>query len=375
MTNQLRWDPSVFINGKNKTSSFWKSHFNSSKQKVLFVMGKGFDVRMNIALQNLLEVCPDINLECWLINFDEGSRYKQYVDENFHHLTVILNGRAIEIKNIALWSGKSKGKRKRVGDRQAALILNSYQQIESFTEIIVDISALPRGVYFSLIGKFLSFIDNFAQDKVPNLFVTVSENADIDKQIHESGIHEDIGYLHGFGGGIELASEAEEPIVWFPILGEDKQGHLDKAYSHIRPNEICPVLPFPSKNPRRSDDLIRMYHYFLFDTLNIESQNLMYVPEQNPFEAYIKLTKAIKNYYGSLKVLNGCKAVISTFSSKLLSIGTLLTAYELKDKIGVGVLNVDSQDYDIESFEDLKNLKAGSELFIIWLTGEPYNET
>lgn len=380
--NDLRWDPSVFINGKTRTSEFWEEHFKNSSRKLLYVMGKGFDVRMNIALKNLLEKCPNINIECWLIEFEEGSgstslKYKTFVDENYAELELLLKGKIVHKKKISLWSAKTKGKRKRVGDRQASQLLSDFNQIDTFTDIIVDISALPRGVYFSLVGKFLTFIDNFAKEKTPNFFVVVSENAEIDVKIQETGIDEDVGYLHGFGGTLELTSESEKPVIWFPILGEDKQGHLDKAYSHIRPDEICPVLPFPSKNPRRSDELLKTYYSFLFDTLNIEPQNLMYVPEQNPFEAYVKLIKAIKNYYSSLKLLNGCKAVISTFSSKLLSIGTLLTAYELKnsiDKIGVGVLNVDSQGYQIDSFEELKTLKDESELYIIWLTGEPYNE-
>jgi hypothetical protein len=376
--NGLRWDPSVLIRG-GKTPEFWNSHFNSTTRSVLFILGKGFDVRMNIGIQELIQSCPIIKLECWLIEFDEGAgsnstKYLKYVQENEKELTTCLAGRQITIKKISLWNSKVKGKRKRIGDRQAAQILESYEQVKSFTDIIIDISALPRGIYFSLIGKFLAFIDIYARDKKPNLFVVVSENAQIDSKIKEKGIDEDVGYLHGFGGTLELTSESEEPVIWFPILGEDKAEHLDKAYTHIRPNEICPVLPFPSKNPRRSDALIKEYYQWLFDRLNIESQNIMYVPEQNPFEAYIRLTKAIRNYNISLQALDGCKAVISTFSSKLLSIGSLLTAYELMDEIGVGILNVDSQGYDIDSFDDLKSLKNNSELFVTWLIGEAYED-
>jgi hypothetical protein len=374
--NGLRWDSSVIIKG-DKTPEFWNSHFNSTQRNLLFILGKGFDVRMNIAIQELIKKCPTIKLECWLIEYDEGigsnsTRYLKHVQENVKELSDCLIGKQIVTKKISLWNSKVRGRRKRIGDRQAAQILKSYEQIEQFTDIIIDISALPRGVYFSLVGKFLTFIDNYAKDKKPNFFVVVSENADIDCKIKEKGIDEDVGYLHGFGGTLELTSESEEPIIWFPILGEDKAEHLDKAYTQILPNEICPVLPFPSKNPRRSDALIKDYYQLLFDRLNIESQNIMYVPEQNPFEAYIRLTKAIRNYNSSLKALNGCKAVISTFSSKLLSIGSLLTAYELINEIGVGILNVDSQGYDIDSFDDLKSIKDNSELFVIWLTGEAY---
>lgn len=377
--NNLRWNPSVLLRGDGAVS-FWADHFKDGQRKALFILGKGFDPRMNIAINRLIECCPNLSIETWLIEFNEGiasssNKYEPYVKENLAELEKQLSGKVKHSKHINVWDSKSKIKRKRIGDRQAAQILLSFDQISIFTDIIIDISALPRGIYFSLVGKFLTFIDNYATRSVPNFFVIVSENAKIDMIIKEKEIDEDVGYLHGFGGNLELASEADEPVIWFPILGEDKAEHLEKAYSFIRPNEICPVLPFPSKNPRRSDSLIIDYHQLLFGKLSIEPQNLMYVPEQNPFEAYIRLTNAIRNYNISLKELNGCKAVISTFSSKLLSIGSLLCAYELMNEIGVGILNVDAQDYTIESIDELKNLKQESELFVIWLTGEPYNET
>ena len=376
--NTLRWDPYVFANDK-KVLELWANHFSGPDHKVLFILGKGFDVRMNIGIQGLMETCPSINLDCWLVQFDEGitsssHKYERYANENFEQLKVILSGHPIDIKTISLWSAKDKGKRSRVGDRQAAAILERFDQIENYSDIIIDISALPRGVYFSLIGKFLKTIDFYAKEKPINLMITVAENALMDSKIQEKEVDDDIGYLQGFGGNLELTSELDEPTIWFPILGEDKIKHLGKAFSHIMPDEICPILPFPSKDPRRSDSLIIDYHKWLFDELNIQSQNLMYVPEQNPFDAYVRLTKAIRNFYNSLSSLNGCKVVVSTFSSKLLSIGTLLTAYELMEDIGVGVLNVDSQGYEIDNFEELKKLREDSELFVIWLTGEPYDE-
>jgi hypothetical protein len=376
--NTLRWDPYVFVNDQ-KVLELWTNHFFNSNRKVLFILGKGFDVRMNIGIKGLMENCPKIDLDCWLIQFDEGSsssshKYAKYAEENFKQLELILEGHSMEIKTISLWSAKGKGKRSRIGDRQAAAILEEFEQIANYTDIIIDISALPRGVYFSLIGKFLKTIDFYCLERPINLMISVAENAAIDSKIMEREVDDDIGYLQGFGGNLELTSEMDEPTIWFPILGEDKIKHLGKAFSHIMPDEICPILPFPSKDPRRSDSLIIDYHKWLFDELNIQPQNLMYVPEQNPFDAYVRMTKAIRNFHNSLSSLNGCKVVISTFSSKVLSIATLLTAYELMEDIGVGVLNVDSQGYEIDDFEELKNLRENSELFVIWLTGEPYDE-
>lgn len=380
--NTNRWNPYVFFDDV-KTKAFWTKHFSSSGRKLLFILGRGFDVRMNITIGNLLKVCPDINIECHLIQFNEGKnsashKLKPLVDENMKELSRLLPADRIKIKNISLWEGSGR-KRKRVGDRKAAEIIdNNIDGIKDFTDIIVDISALPRGIYFSLIGKILTLIDTYKENFNPNFFISVAENPKIDELTKENEVDDELNYLMGFIGEQELTSQFEKPSIWFPILGEDKKEHLINAFKHIfRTNttlyEICPVLPFPSKDPRRSDSLMMDYHQLLFEEFGVESQNIMYVPEQNPFEAYIRLNAAIRNYNDSLEPLTGCKAVLSTFSSKLLSIGTLLSAYELKGEIGVAVLNVDSGGYEIDYVDDIKLLKNESKVFLTWLTGEPYS--
>lgn len=378
-----KWNPYVQLRGE-ETLSFFKTHFNNSNKKLLFILGKGFDVRMNIVIAKLLESCPAINIQCLLIEFNEGDSshshtYKPLVDENLTELTTLIGSSKIIRKSISLFNRDTKNK-KRIGDRQAATIIKDFSELSAFTDVILDISALPRGVYSSLIGKILSILDGEENKTMPiNFFTSVAENAEIDMKVQGYGSDNDLNYLFGFGGGIELSAENEKPIIWFPILGENKVEHFNKAFTYIissqnRPYEICPILPFPAKNLRRVDSLIIEYHKVLFDKLLIESKNIMYVPEQNPFEAYLSLNNTIKNYNTSLGPLNGCKAVISNFSSKLLSIGTILTAHELQQEIGVGILNVDSEGYKINNIEEIKNLKSQSELFLSWLSGDPYND-
>ena len=73
------------------------------------------------------------------------------------------------------------------------------------------------------------------------------------------------------------------------------------------------------------DALLIEYHQLLFDeATKYEGQNIIYVPEQNPFEVYRTLSQTITDYNETLAVVKGCDIVISTFSSKLLSIGALL---------------------------------------------------
>ncbi|MCQ4140139.1 hypothetical protein [Chryseobacterium sp. EO14] len=376
-----RWNPYVLLHN-DTVKGLWTDHFSKDGTKALFIMGKGFDGRMNLCIESLLEKCPNLDLKTMLINFDEGKssnshEYADLVEDNLLELQELLKTKQLEHKSIKLWSRKGK-KMRRIGDREAANIFEDFDSIKDYTNILVDISALPRGIYFSLIGKLLKLIDTYCTDFSINLFVCVAENASIDNLIQENSIDEDLDYLYGFGGEISLEANSDKPLIWFPILGETKASHIRKAFEKVteskdRLYEICPTLPFPSKNPRRSDTILNEYHELLFDELSTEPQNIMYVHERNPFEVYNKLSEAVDNYQDSLEIIKGCKIALSSFSSKLLSIGTLLTAFENNES--VGVLNVDSQGYKIVDKNSLKSLKSESELFVTWLTGLPYNDT
>ena len=378
-----RWDSYVLVSNK-EINSFWKEHFciTQLQRSVLFIIGKGFDIRMNNVFKTLLS-STNIQIRCLLIEYNEGlnspsHKYQSVIDKNINELEdlISLNSNVqYEKLLINIWKTEGRDKR-RIGDRDISDKIYNYN-INDFTDVIVDISSLPRGIYFSMIGTLLTKFDKDIKYKSINLFVAVAENFNIDKRINGEGIDEKIKCIHGFGGGIEKQSN-QKPIVFLPVLGEKKVNDLYRLYTHINPEEICPILPFPSKNPRRSDSLIIDYHKILFDELRIESQNIMYVPEQNPFEMYRILLSTISNYNKSLDVLNGCRSAVTVLSSKLLTVGVLLAAYEINNNhnlnYDVGVYNLDAQGYTIEdeNIEVLKTLNDDSEIFLMWLNGEAY---
>lgn len=379
LKKSFKWDPYVLMRN-DEISSFTKDHFTAqSGRKLLYIMGAGFDLRMNRGIQSLIQTCTNINLDCFLIEYDEGRssssrKYKPMVKNNLEILSKLLPKERIVLKKIELWNAEGN-KKKRVGDQNVANIFNDSELFRDYTDIIVDISAMPRGIYFSLIGKIQTILDSFYPDSDKNFFIITSENASLDSHIKEFKPDSELSYVYGFRGGSELTSEKKQTI-WLPILGEGTAHQIGAAYEKIKPNEICPVLPFPSRDPRRSDALLIEYHKLLFDELNIEGQNIIYVPEQNPFEVYRTLSQTIIDYNETLAVVKGCDIVISTFSSKLLSIGALLCAYEFKtlNGIKVGILNVDSSGYEMDPEGSEKKLVDRSELFLIWLAGEPYKK-
>lgn len=374
--DKLKWDPYVLLRNSEVTS-FTSGHFKETDRKVLYVMGSGFDFRMNSGIRSVKNSSPVIDLDCLLIQYDEGKsssskKYKPFVENNLVELKNIIPDEKIILKNINLWTASGK-KKQRVGDKNASDLFNNAEFLKSYTDIFVDISALPRGIYFSLIGKIQAIIDQNFPSNEKNFFIIISENAELDSHIKEFEPDSELSYVFGFRGGSELTSDKKE-VIWLPILGEGNAGQIEAAHEKIQPDEICPVLPFPSRDPRRSDALLTEYHKLLFDELAVEGQNIIYVPEQNPFEVYRTLAQTVKDYNDTLQSLNGCDIVISTFSSKLLSIGALLCAYEFKvlNNIKVGILNVDSSGYEIDDEAAAQKMGNKSELFLIWLAGDPY---
>ena len=103
----------------------------------------------------------------------------------------------------------------------------------------------------------------------------------------------------------------------------------------------------------------------LFDELHLDAGNFLYASEQNPYEVYRRLRGAVLRYAKVFKILGGCRVAISPLSSKLMSLGALLAAYELKDlDYRVGIAYVEGQGYAMES------TVSKAELFGVWLAGE-----
>ncbi|MFB2891714.1 hypothetical protein ACE1CI_02100 [Aerosakkonemataceae cyanobacterium BLCC-F50] len=376
----MRWENYLMKHGK-EFITFWEELLSERERNLLFVLGLGFDPRMCQGLETILKVGGRGKRTCLLIEFDEGANspskdYADLVQVNFQTLNKLLDGRgSIKRHPLQMWSNNGQ-----LGlGSQAYKVFKNLEDLAEFTDVIVDISAIPKGIYLSIIAKLLALIDFSLKDnyphyvKIPNLHVLVSENISLDRRIQQQGLDEKATYLHGFSGDIGREGTPNVTKIWFPVLGEGKITQLRRIHDYLdRPSEICPVIPSPSINPRRGDTLLlQEYRSLLFDELKVEPRNIIYASEQNPFEAYRQLYRTIFQYSTALEVLGGCNAFISPLSSKLLSIGSLLAAYEIKQDFPVGIIHVESRGYQMLSPEEKDN---ESELFTLWLAGECYEE-
>jgi len=369
-----RWSDYV-LESDGRLEDMLAQHFKDEERSVCFILGRGFDPRMPLGLDLVLKTIDGARTHIIVVEFGEGTsspshQYDRLVNENIQKYTELQNEMMAESRRVEMWAPDGR----RVSSRSAARAFRGKGEFSKYTDVIVDVSSLPRSIFYPLLAKLLYLVDQEKGRPRPlNLFVLVAENPALDRQIIDEGIDEDADYVHPFGTGAERLSVAERPKFWIPVLGESQSIQLQKLYDLILPDEICPVLPSPSLHPRRADELIAEYQQLLFDRLRVEPQNIIYASERNPFEVYGQVRQAVCHYQESLTALGGCRTVISSVSTKLLSLGVLLAAYELKQaRVDLAIAHVESHGYRIEDEQVLPRLATQSVLFGLWLAGECY---
>lgn len=368
----MRWENNFSRSGKN-FSQFWNDYLKNSERSIFFIMGLGFDPRTNHGIKEIFSIKSKGKRECVAI------RYKKYRDQVSTNTFVIKHIEELEkflqdkvninpnFKDLIIRSDEDKS----IASVNASNLI-SESEFQDFSDIVLDISAMPRGIFLPLLNKILTIIDNQSGIK-KNLHVIIAENPELDTSIKDKGIEEQMTYPHGFRISDTVKTE-EYSKIWIPILGEGQLEQFKIIDKELEPVAVCPVVPFPSSNLRRGDNIINYYQDYLFNDPEFEPNNIIYADEQNPFQVYRLLNRTIEQYHDTFRILGGCKIVISTLSSKLLTVGAFLSVYEAKKqgKI-VGIAHVESMAYDLDA--EVRNEFSETDiLYEIWITGEPYEE-
>lgn len=352
----LRWDPYLLKSGPD-FAAYWEEYLGLAPRNMLFILGCGFDPRSCVGLDLLLAAGGAGRRDCMMLSFDEGvdspdPKQVEVTTTNKKELLSLVRrvDGQVDEQTVKMWSGEGPSRR-RVSSKNASGVVATFDRISPYSTIVMDISAMPRSVYFSLIARILHLLDRAFDsshpDRGPRFYVVVSENPDLDNSIRGVDLDDDARYIPGLGAAVDAEATAEIPRVWMPILGEGHEAQLGKVYQLVNPGEICPVLPSPARNPRRADDILTEYRQLLFDSWRIEPRNLVYGSELNPFDVYRQLTRSSRQYSTALNPVGGCKVVFSAHSSKLTSLGALLATYQLRsDGLTVGLAHVEPRTYE-----------------------------
>lgn len=363
----MRWDPYSLTNDA-EFCAFWKRHLAERERRLLLVLGKGFDVRALETARRLHEL--GANVDIWLLAF-----HNSQTDSALRSARTAQNAEGLaklfppdQIREVGIEIGGAFDSP--MASRNTYTQLRAAGDPSAYDDVIVDISAMPRMVAMTSVAVLLKWLDDTGS--VVNLHVAIAESVTADLAVGQGSLREQVSFVRGFSGELTAQTTKELPHVWFPVLGESQRDRLDRIHQSLTPDEICPVVPFPSREPRRGDEIIYEHRELLFDTFQVEPRNILLACEYNPFEAYKQVFEAMDRYRRALNTLGGCKAFVSPLSSKLLSIAVLLACYDhLFGKIPGNRLKVGIPYVETATYADPVQ-KPGDpfELYSMWIRGE-----
>lgn len=330
---------------------------NYKGTRMLFILGAGFDERMCQGIKHVGSLSK--NMDVWLIRFEEAPnsdslKYSAKVEENIKELYKVVRQEQISEKEIKMWDLSGDLERPISDPSSVKFITENAEKLQEYDVINIDISALPQNIYFVLLDRLLSI---YYGKKIVNIMAC--ENYLVDKKTNPVGIDERAHYFIGYGATGNAANG--KPIIWLPVLGECDKERLIKCHDFImqesESEEICPLVPFPSINERRTDEIILKFREQLFDVWNIEKKNIIYASETNPFQVYRRICETVEHYCKVLKPLGGseqkenesCLFVFTALTSKLMAIGTFLAAFNLKrESFNINIAGLYNRGYNVE---------------------------
>ncbi|GEM_PF-302709 len=371
------WDPYNLYRSE-QFRAFWSEHLKTTRRRLLFIVGAGFDPRVIGPAKEIIACAPDVARRCMAIDMSEGYGTDEAASvlgvRNREGLQELFPGHALEIRRLITTDADGI----RDVSRSAAVLFADFETwIGDYTDIIVDISAVPRLVYLTLLNTLLTHLVKPDAEaplgSLINLHVVYAESATIDSAITKFEIDTDLAPIQSLAIRLDEEASLSWPIVWFPVLAEDVLEQLTRIGERTNPDEICPVLPVQSADARRGDNIINALGEFLFDRYDVDIRDILRATEWNPFQLYRNLMLTMTRYEESLKLFGGARFVLSPLSSKGLSIGCLLAAFEKRatgDRGGVrvGLAHVESRRYEAAELP----ADAKYQLISAWIAGECY---
>ena len=364
----LRWDNYVFGSEDEATIELMRAG-TSADCASLYVLGVGLDPRCLEGLTRFLSVGRPAASRVVRIELPRPTASSQTSAVNyaakhlskFESLTRDLEVQTIPYPVVESPSSAGPAIARRVTDPE---------YLRGVGHLVLDVSSLPSKLYFSILKAMLNASElGLASSSrfAGQIQVIACENPSLDKAITEQGVST-AAFVGGFRPHGQAATDGDGTIVWTPVIGEGAGTALRAVHSFLEPDDICPVLPFPSWDPRRADTLVLEHGTVLFDAFQVRGSDIVYADERNPFDLYRKLCDLDHDYKAALAPLGPTMVVPSSHGSKLLSLGLVLAAYERQMPLVATV----ATDYAINEMVDIEEVGDDNRLCCLWLAGEPY---
>ena len=139
--------------------------------------------------------------------------------------------------------------------------------------------------------------------------------------------------MHGFQVDMNLDDSQGAIKLWIPQLAEGSTASLERIHRTLRPEESCPILPFPSAMPRRGDMLLREFKEPLLNEWEVNLLDLIYAHESDPNDVCTTIGRIHSARHEALsramKQSSPDRTVLSPAGTRVGSVGMLLASLRL----------------------------------------------
>lgn len=361
--SELRWSDYVLARGAAEVAALWRTPPVLDRD-ALYVVAEGFDPRTLIGVNHFLATHDAKRTTVLSLGMPPANNPQAQTlsHANSQALSTLVSNSGAQLCKLPY---PTVSESRAAGQRIAGQLISG-KYLEAPGLIVIDVSAMPSAVHFALIGAVLKFYPQ--REDRPEVQVVVCENPELDAAIVNTGTGP-ADTIGGFMYGLDLEARAQQLRIWAPVLGPGEAIALRSLFARLEAREICPVLPFPSKNPRLADDILLEYRSLLFETMEVDPRNIIYADEQNPFDLYRTLSRLNARYREALEgPLGEVKVILSAHSSKLMSLGVCLAAHEHE----LPVMSAPPMGYNLVGGFTPNRFAQHNQLVCLWLEGSPY---
>lgn len=358
MTAPPRWHRCI-SHRAHHVQPFFEEYLSRPDRKVLLIGGAGFDPRSTVVAELIARFARERTRGCFLREERPrpGKELVQRAGQHEGQLAGLFASCDVVPLEIFAADDAVVGGRTVVGHMQR-------MELQAYTDIFVDLSALSIGVAFPIVR----YLYEALQGAQRNLHLVVVDEPGTDAAIRATAC-DYATTIHGFKGGWELDGRSNAAKLWMPQLSHNNKTVLELIHTRVQPHAVCPILPFPASVARLADRLIEDYGEQIQNPWQVDARDIVYADERSPVDLYRTILKIDDARQRVFAETGGSQMILSPVGSKALAMGALMAALE-RD---FTVMYVESLGYSVDfGFLDEARRQAAAQVVHIWLHGEVY---
>ncbi|MBB4841324.1 hypothetical protein HNP52_004426 [Sphingomonas kyeonggiensis] len=304
----------------DQVGTFIGEYFSELDRRCLLVAAAGFDPRSR-QIATLLAGTLGRRLQGLFIREERGTPDAGLVtaaESNAKALraTVPLS----DVQSVEIFGNDNAP----VAGARIAAVIGSYVIPANITDIVLDMTALSIGIGFPAAKLLLEHCES----RDIAFHIMIASNPELDDEIASEPGDRPMA-VRGFAGVDQSGSLLDVARIWIPQLAKGRSAALnDIGRSVGETYKICPVVPFPARDPRRADTLIAEYEAQLVDEWQVDPRDLVYVSEHNPLDCYRTLSTLKARYDETVDGVFSPSIVLSPIGSRVMAAGALMAALE-----------------------------------------------